>query len=187
MAEDKEAQPETNNGNNENDSKVIEKAANNLEQQQQQEQPKPRQRYNIESRRDALVAIRHLLIENGMSHTEIQLRLGIAPATYFRYLDMLFETEAKSIRGDYFTYQRLLDEVLILNQRFLRRARKLTEIGDDKNVDPEWRIEAHSQAAQLERAVCNMTFHGPSYLKTQGVLPELSSILDTIQDCPLII
>ena len=111
-------------------------------------------------------------MEEGLSHSEIQLRLNIPARTYFHWLDLLFREEQKAIEGNNYTYQRLLNETLILNQRYLRRARKLTEIGDDvQNVDAEQRIEAHRFAAQLERAAHDMTYFAPSYLKIQGLLP----------------
>jgi hypothetical protein len=88
----------------------------------------------------------------------------------------LFKAEQEAISGNNYTYQRLLNETLILNQRYLRRARKLTTIGDDEKVDVEQRIEAHKFAAQLERAVHDMSYIGPSYLKVQGLLPEPKTI-----------
>jgi hypothetical protein len=84
----------------------------------------------------------------------------------------LFKAEQEAISGNAYTYQRLLNETLILNQRYLRRAKKLTAtIGDNENVDAEQRIEAHKFAAQLERAAHDMTYFAPSYLKVQGLLP----------------
>jgi hypothetical protein len=128
--------------------------------------------YNKPSRRQALLEIRRLIVEEGLSHNEIQLRLNLAPRTYFRYLDTLFKTEQEAIEGNNYTYQRLLNETLILAQRYLRRARKLTEIGDDKNVDAEQRINAHRQAADFERAVHDMTYFAPSYLRAQKLIPN---------------
>ena len=118
--------------------------------------------YNKPNRRQALLEIRRLIVDEGLSHNEIQLRLNLSPSTYFRYLDVLFEAEQTAIQGDNYTYQRLLNETLILNQRYLRRARKLTDIGDDKTVDAEQRIEAHRYAAQLERAVHDISYMAPS-------------------------
>lgn len=123
-------------------------------------------------RTEALLEIRRLLVDEGLSHQEIQLRLNLAPSTYFRYLDTLFKAEQEAISGNNYTYQRLLNESLILEQRYLRRARKLTEIGDDEKVDPEQRIQAHINAAQLERAVHDMSYMAPSYLRKQGLLPN---------------
>ncbi len=108
-------------------------------------------------RREVLFGIRRLLVEEGLSHQEIQLRLNLSPSTYFRYLDILFKAEQEAIAGNNYTYQRLLNESLILEQRYLRRARKLTEIADDEKVDPEQRIQVHINAAQLERAVHDMS------------------------------
>jgi hypothetical protein len=123
-------------------------------------------------RREALLDIRRLIVDEGLSHNEIQLRLNLSPSTYFRYLDILFKAEQEAISGNAYTYQRLLNETLILNQRYLRRARKLTAtIGDNENVDAEQRIEAYKFAAQLERAAHDMTYFAPSYLKVQGLLP----------------
>ena len=127
--------------------------------------------YNIPRRREALLDIRRLIVEEGLSHNEIQLRLNLSPSTYFRYLDILFKAEQEAISGNAYTYQRLLNETLILNQRYLRRAKKLTEIGDNENVDAEQRIEAHKFATELERAAHDMTYFAPSYLKVQGLLP----------------
>jgi hypothetical protein len=128
--------------------------------------------YNKPSRRQALLEIRRLIVNEGLSHNEIQLRLNLSPSTYFRYLDTLFKVEQEAISGNNYTYQRLLNETLILNQRYLQRARKLTTIGDDEKVDAEQRIEAHKFAAQLERAVHDMSYIGPSYLRVQGLLPD---------------
>jgi hypothetical protein len=128
--------------------------------------------YNKPKRRQALLEIRRLIVEEGLSHNEIQLRLNLPPTTYFRYLDILFEAEQEAIEGNNYTYQRLLNETLILNQRYLRRARKLTEIADDEKVDVEQRIAAHNFAAEYERAAHDMTYIAPSYLRAQGVLPE---------------
>jgi hypothetical protein len=123
-------------------------------------------------RREALLDIRRLIVEEGLSHNEIQLRLNLSPSTYFRYLDILFKAEQEAISGNAYTHQRLLNETLILNQRYLRRAKKLTAtIGDNENVNAEQRIEAHKFAAQLERAAHDMTYFAPSYLKVQGLLP----------------
>jgi hypothetical protein len=122
-------------------------------------------------RRQALLEIRRLIVDEGLSHNEIQLRLNPSSSTYFRYLDTLFKAEQEAISGNNYTYQRLLNETLILNQRYLRRARKLTTIGDDEKVDAEQRIEAHKFAAELERAAHDMSYFAPSYLKVQGLLP----------------
>jgi hypothetical protein len=122
-------------------------------------------------RRQALLEIR-LIVDEGLSHQEIQLRLNLSPSTYFRYLDLLFKAEQSAISGNNYTYQRLLNETLILNQRYLRRARMLTAIGNDEKVDPEQRIQAHINAAQLERAVHDMSYMAPSYLRKQGLLPD---------------
>lgn len=127
--------------------------------------------YNMPRRREALLDIRRLIVDEGLSHNEIQLRLNLSPSTYFRYLDTLFKAEQEAISGNAHTYQRLLNETLILNQRYLRRAKKLTAIGDNENVNAEQRIEAHKFAAQLERAAHDMTYFAPSYLKVQGLLP----------------
>ncbi len=128
--------------------------------------------YNIPRRRQALLEIRRLIVDEGLSHNEIQLRLNLSPSTYFRYLDTLFKAEQEAISGNNYTYQRLLNETLILNQRYLRRARKLTALGEDEKIDAEQRIEAHKFAAQLERAVHDMSYMGPSYLRVQGLLPD---------------
>jgi hypothetical protein len=136
-----------------------------VKQPPSQLQPKPRDSpssttpisYNMPHRREALFEIRRLLVEEGLSHQEIQLRLNLSPSTYFRYLDILFKAEQEAIAGNNYTYRRILNESLILEQRYLCRARKLTEIADDEKVDPEQRIQVHINAAQLERAVHDMS------------------------------
>ena len=128
--------------------------------------------YNKPNRRQALLEIRRLIVDEGLSHNEIQLRLHLPPSPYFRYLDTLFKAEQEAISGNNYTYQRLLNESLILGQRYLRRARKLTIIGDDEKIDPEQRIQAHVNAAQLERAVHDISYMAPSYLRRQGLLPD---------------
>jgi hypothetical protein len=98
--------------------------------------------------------------------------LNLPQATYFRYLDMLFKVEQEAIQGNNYTYQRLLNETLILNQRYLRRARRLEKLADDTSIDGETRRQAELDAAELERAVHDMTYTAPSYLRAQGLLPE---------------
>lgn len=129
--------------------------------------------YNKPGRKQALLEIRRLLVEEGLSHTEIQLKLNIPSTTYFAYIDLLFAEEEAVIRGSgNYTYQRLLNESLILNQRYLRRARMLTKIAEDTSVDPEQRIAAHNFASELERAVHDMAYFAPSYLRREGLLPD---------------
>jgi hypothetical protein len=130
----------------------------------------PKSHYNKPTRRQALLEIRRLIVEEGLSHNEIQLRLNLPPATYFRYLDMLFQTEQDAIEGNNYTYQRLLNETLILSQRYLRRARRLEKMADDTSIDPKIRLQAEIEAGEYERAVHDMTYYAPSYLKVQGLL-----------------
>lgn len=128
--------------------------------------------YNKPTRRQALLEIRRLIVEEGLSHNEIQLRLNLPPATYFRYLDILFQVEQEAIEGNNYTYQRLWNETLILAQRYLRRVRRLEKLADDREVDGEVRRQAEMDAAELERAVHDMTYFAPSYLHLQGLLPD---------------
>jgi hypothetical protein len=127
--------------------------------------------YNKPTRRQALLEIRRIIVEEGLSHNEIQLRLNLPAATYFRYLDILFQAEQEVIEGNNYTYQRLLNETLILNQRYLRRARRLEKLADDTSIDPEIRLQAEIEAGEFERAVHDMTYMAPSYLHNQGLLP----------------
>lgn len=113
-----------------------------------------------------------MIVDEGLSHNEIQLRLNLPPSTYFRYLDTLFKAEQEAISGNNYTYQRLLNESLTLGQGYLHQARKLTIIGDDEKIDPEQRIQAHVNAAQVERAVHDISYMAPSYLRRQGLLPD---------------
>jgi hypothetical protein len=129
--------------------------------------------YNKPSRRQALLAIRHLIVEEGLSHNEIQLRLNIPAATYFRYLDMLFEAEQAAIEGNNYTAQRLVNESMILYQRYIEGARIFKEIAMDKTVDAEQRIAALDKALDYQRAAHDITYYSPSYLRVQGLtLPE---------------
>jgi hypothetical protein len=140
---------------------------------------RPITHYNKPSRRQALLEIRRLIVEEGLSHNEIQLRLNIPPTSYFRYLDMLFETEQKAIAGNHYTYQRLLNETLILQQRYLRRARRLEKLASDPEVDGETRRQAECNAAELERAVHDVSYLAPSYLAAQKLLPRPKDKSDT--------
>lgn len=128
--------------------------------------------YNKPNRRQALLEIRRLIVDEALSDNEIQLRLNLPPSTYFRYLDIMFKAEQEAISGNNYTYQRLLNESLILSQRYLRQARKLTIIGDNEKIDPEHRIQAHVNTAQLERAIHDISYMVPSYLRRQGLLLE---------------
>jgi hypothetical protein len=142
----------------ENDSNLIEKR-------------RPRN-YNKPGRRQALLEIRRLIIEEGLSHNEIQLKLNLKPATYFRYINLLFKTEQEAIEGNNQTYKRLLSETMILNQRYLRRAKRLERMADDKSIDAETRFQAEIEAAEFERAVHDMSYYAPSFLLAQGLIPE---------------
>ena len=83
-------------------------------------------------------------------------------------MDTLFEAEQAVIAGNNYSYQRLLNESLILNQRYLRRARMLDKIATDEKIDAQHRIKAHEYAAEFERAARDMTYLAPSYLRAQG-------------------
>jgi hypothetical protein len=131
--------------------------------------------YNKPSRRQALLEIRRLIVEEGLSHQEIQLRLNIPARTYFNWLDLLFKSEQEAISGNNYTYQRLLNETLILNQRYLRRARMLDKMANDEKIDAQHRIKAHEYAAEFERAAHDMTYLAPSYLRAQGLIPDPKS------------
>ncbi len=56
--------------------------------------------------------------------------------------------------------------VLFYNKDIFVEPKKLTKLADDKNRDAEQRIEATTLAAHLERAVHDMTYFAPSYLRT---------------------
>lgn len=92
---------------------------------------------------------------------------------------MLFETEQKAIAGNHYTYQRLLNETLILQQRYLRRARRLEKLASDPEVDGETRRQAECNAAELERAVHDVSYLAPSYLAAQKLLPRPKDKSDT--------
>lgn len=134
--------------------------------------------YNKPRRRTALLEIRRLLVDEGLSHQEIQLRLNLPARTYFTYLDLLFKEEQTAICGNHYTYQRLLNETLLLSQRYLRHARMLTEIAQDKNVDAEFRIQAHLEASELERAAHDITYLSPAYLAAHKLLPESERLMN---------
>lgn len=128
--------------------------------------------YNKPNRRQALLEIRRMIVEEGLSHNEIQLRLNLPSTTYFRYLDTLFKAEQAAIEGNNYTYQRLLNETLILTQRYLRRARMLDKIANNEKIDAKDRITAIANAAEYERAAHDMTYYAPSYLRAQGLIPD---------------
>ena len=114
--------------------------------------------------------IRRLIVEEGLSHNEIQLRLNIPARTYFRYLDLLFKAEQEAIEGSNYTGQRLLNETLILYQRYIQGAREFKEIARDPKTDAEQRIAALDKALDYQRAAHDITYYAPSYLVAQGLI-----------------
>jgi hypothetical protein len=114
-----------------------------------------------------------LIVQEGLSHSEIQVRLNLKPATYFRYLDLLFKTEQEALEGSNYTWKYLHNESQILYQRYLEGAREFKEIARDKNIDAEQRIMALDKALDYQRAAHDITYYAPSYLVAQGlILPE---------------
>jgi hypothetical protein len=130
---------------------------------------RPHTYYNKPTRRQALLEIRRLIVSEGLSHSEIQLRLNLPSATYFRYLDMLFQTEQEAIEGNDYTYKRLYNESLILYQRYIEGAREFKEIAKDPAVDGEVRIEALDKALDYQRAAHDLTYYSPAYLMIEGL------------------
>ena len=127
--------------------------------------------YNKPARNKALLEIRRLLVDHGYSHSQIMAELNIPPTTYWRWINILFEAEQEAITGNNYTYQRLLSETLLLQERYLAVARKLQMIGDDKDVPAERRIEAYMQASNLIRSTHDIAYFAPSYLARQGLIP----------------
>jgi len=84
--------------------------------------------YNKPTRRQALFEIRRLIVEEGLSHSEIQLRLNLKPASYFRYLDLLFKTEQDALEGSNYSWKYLLNESQILYQRYIQGAREFKKL-----------------------------------------------------------
>lgn len=126
--------------------------------------------YNKPSRRQALLAIRDLIVNEGLSHTEIQLRLNLKPASYFRYLDILFKTEQEALEGSNYTWKYLHNESQILYQRYLEGAREFKEIASDPNTNAEQKIIALDKALDYQRAAHDITYYAPSYLVNQGLI-----------------
>jgi len=132
---------------------------------------RPISQYNKPTRRQALLEIRSLIVEEGLSHGEIQLRLNLKPATYFRYLDLLFKTEQEAIEGSsHYTWKYLLNESQILYQRYIQGAREFKKIANDPNVDAEQRINALDKALDYQRAAHDLNYYSPSYLVKQGLI-----------------
>ena len=71
--------------------------------------------------------------------------------TYFRYLDALFESDREIIARNTSEIE-ILNETIILREKYLRRSRKLEEkIINDTKVDPYAKIRAHHLAAELKK------------------------------------
>jgi len=81
---------------------------------------------------------------------------------------------AKDITGKH-----LLNEILILRKKYLRRRNKVDKIADDKTVDAEARIKAHHLGAELDKATLNLFFEAPTYLVNQRKIPSLSSTVSS--------
>jgi len=131
---------------------------------------RPKSSYNKPTRRQALLAIRDMIVNQGLSHSEIQLRLNLKPATYFRWLDMLFKAEQEALEGSNYTWRYLLNESQILYQRYIQGAREFKQIANDPNVEPEVRIEALDKALDYQRAAHDLNYYSPSYLVIQGLI-----------------
>ncbi len=126
--------------------------------------------YNKPNRRQALFSIRKMIVEQGLSHAEIQLQLDLPASTYFRYLDQLFEVEQQALEGSNYTWKYLHNESQILYQRYLEGARQFKEIASDKTVDAEFRIAALDKALDYQRAAHDICYYAPSYLVAQGLI-----------------
>lgn len=120
--------------------------------------------YNKPSRRQALLEIYRLLIQEGLSHSEIQLQLNLKPASYFRYLNLLFKTEREAFHGNEYTIEFLNNETVILIKRYHQAAREFRVIAEDPKTDAEQRIKALDNAYDYLRAAHDLTYYGTSYL-----------------------
>jgi hypothetical protein len=83
---------------------------------------------------------------------------------------MLFQAEQEAIEGNNYTAQRLVNETMILYQRYIQGAREFKKIANDPNVDAEQRINALDKALDYQRAAHDMTYYAPSYLLAQGLI-----------------
>lgn len=113
-------------------------------------------------------------MEEGLSHDEIQIKLNLPSSTYFRYLDILLRSERAIVAKD-ITGKHLLNEILILRKKYLRRRNKVDRIADDEAVDAAARIKAHPLGAELDKATFHLFFEAPTYVVNQRKIPSLSS------------
>lgn len=113
-------------------------------------------------------------MEEGLSHDEIQIKLNLPSSTYFRYLDILLRSERAIVAKD-ITGKHLLNEILILRKKYLRRRNKVDKLANDEAVDAAARIKAHHLRAELDKATFHLFFEAPTYLLNQRKIPSLSS------------
>lgn len=134
--------------------------------------------YTVPRRRDALLQIRRMIVDEGLSHNEIQLKLNLPPSTYFRYLDLLFEAERDMVAGN-ITANELLNETIILREKYMRRSKKVEEIINYKEADTEAKVKAHHLGAELDKAAHPLLYEAPAYLASREKLPSLTTTTTT--------
>ncbi len=116
--------------------------------------------YNIVRRREALKEIRRLLIEERLSYKEIQDRLNLPSTTFFRYLDVLFESD-RDILLRYVDDKEILNQVAILQEKFIHRAKQLEDLIKDPKVRAADKISAHNLGAELDTSVMKLAMETP--------------------------
>lgn len=82
-------------------------------------------------------------------------------------MDTLFESEREIIAKNVSEIE-LLNETIILREKYLRRSRKLEEdIINNKEVDADAKVKAHHLAAELDKAAHHLYYEAPSYLASR--------------------
>lgn len=101
-----------------------------------------------------------MLIEQRLSYKEIQERLNLPPATFFRYLDLLFESD-RDILLRYVDDKEILNQVVILQEKFIYRSKQLEDLIKDPKVRAADKISAHHLGAELDTAVFRLVRETP--------------------------
>jgi hypothetical protein len=91
--------------------------------------------------------IRRLVVE-GIPYQEIWQGLGFAKKSFYRYLNAVFEHD-RSIMSQRIADEEVLNQTVILRDRFNKMFRELEEMANDPSVDAMARVKARHLAAEL--------------------------------------
>jgi hypothetical protein len=119
----------------------------------------------------ALKEIRRLIIDEGMTNSQIAGKLNVSQRTIERYVRELYSRDSElliSLAGD----EQALIQLAIARDRLIKQRQDVLKIANSESTDYKTRISAHHLAGDLAILVARIHLEAPSLLARRHRFPN---------------